>query len=161
MANKTRMQHSSSATIYHRISASNDAPEHDVATSEALAQGLGSSADFQIHSSDSITCVANHQLVTTIDELDAGAGGSSTSCTVFIWIKNSGFQDANKTIDCATGTTLRIAFENDATHYISLNNGESILFHNPGGGLVTVDGYWASTSTGTVYAEVICATTND
>ena len=155
MANATRMKIGQSATIYHRMTASNDAAEHDTATSEALAKGLGASADFELDSDDNITYVSNHQLVTTIDELDAGAG-ASTACTAFIWIKHSGYQDAAKTTATATSTVLKIAFQEDANHYISLFPGESIMFHNPGTSLDAVNDYWCTSGTGTVYAEVIC-----
>ena len=156
MANATRMQIGQSTTIYHRITASNDAAEHDTATSEVLASGLGSSADFELDSDDDITYVENNQLVTTIDELNAGAE-SNTSCTAFIWIKHSGFQDAAKTTATADDTVLKIHFQNDANHYISLFPGESIIFHHPGTALDQVNNYWATSGTCTVYAEVICA----
>ena len=155
MANATRMQIAQSATIYHRMDAANDAAQHDTPTSEALAAGLGSSADFELDSDDNITYVDNSQLVTTLDELDAGAG-STTACTAFIWIKNSGFSDAAKETALAVTVYLKIHFEEDANHYISLFPGESILFHNPGTSLDAVNDYWATTSTGTIYAEVIC-----
>jgi hypothetical protein len=155
MANATRMQIAQSATIYHRITASNDAAVHDTATSEALAAGLGSSADFELDSDDNITYVDNSQLVTTLDELDAGAG-ASTACTAFIWIKNSGFSDAAKTTTIAASVYLKIHFQEAANEYISLFPGESIMFHNPGTDLDAVNDYWATTSTGTIYAEVIC-----
>ena len=156
MANATRMQVGQSATIYHRVTANNDFAVHDVATNEALAKGLGATADFELDNDDNITYVDNSQLVTTIDELDAGAGGGSTSCTAFIWIKHSGFQDAAKTTATAASTVLKIAFENDANHYISLFPGESIIFHHPGTSLDAVNDYWCTSGTGTVYAEVIC-----
>tara|TARA_R100000789_G_scaffold89022_1_gene86060 strand:- start:43 stop:519 length:477 start_codon:yes stop_codon:yes gene_type:complete len=155
MANATRMQIAQSATIYHRMTASNDAAVHDTATSEALASGLGSSADFELDSDDDITYVDNSQLVTTIDELDAGAG-ASTACTAFIWIKNSGFSDAAKETAIAASVYLKIHFQEAANEYISLFPGESIMFHNPGTDLDAVNDYWATTSTGTIYAEVIC-----
>jgi len=156
MANATRMQIAQSATIYHRMDAANDAAQHDTPTSETLASGLGSSADFELDSDDNITYVDNSQLVTSIDELDAGSGGSSTACTAFIWIKHSGFQDAAKETATAATTVLKIHFENDANHYISLFPEESILFHNPGTSLDAVNDYWATSSSGTIYAEVIC-----
>ena len=156
MANATRMQLAQSATIYHRITASNDAAVHDTATSETLASSLGSSADFELDSDDDITYVDNSQLVTTIDELDAGSGGSSTACTAFIWIKTSGFSDAAKTTALAATVYLKIHFQEAANEYIRLFPGESIMFHNPGTALDAVNDYWATTSTGTIYAEVIC-----
>ena len=156
MANATRMKIAQSSTIYHRMDAANDAAQHDTPTSESLAAGLGSSADFELDSDDNITYVDNSQLVTTIDELDAGAGGSSTACTAFIWIKNSGFSDAAKTTAIAATVYLKIHFQEAANEYISLFPGESIMFHNPGTALDAVNDYWATTSTGTIYVEVIC-----
>lgn len=158
MANSTRMKIGQSATIYHRIGAvgGSDVAQHDTATSESLARGLGSSADFELDTDDNITYVENHQLVTTIDELDAGAGGASTPCTAFIWIKNSGFSDAAKTTALAATVYLKIHFQSSANEYISLFPGESILFHNPGSALSAVNDYWATSSTGTIYTEVVC-----
>ena len=159
MADHTRMQISQGATIYHRIDADGDAPQHDVRTNEALARGLGSSADFLIEGDTNLTYVDNSQLVANspIDELDAGAGGSSTACTAFIWIKNSGYTGADKLHKLAANTMLRIHFQNSADEYISLAPGESILFHTPGADLDAVNDYWASTSSGNIYAEIICA----
>ena len=156
MANATRMKVAQSSTIYQRVTANNDFDVHDVATNEALASGLGSSVDFELDNDDDITYVANHQLVTTIDELDAGAGGGSVACTAFIWIKHSGYQDAAKETATAASTVLKIAFQEDANHYISLHPGESIMFHHPGTSLDAVNDYWCTSGTGTVYAEVIC-----
>ena len=156
MANATRMQIGQSATIYHRITASNDASVHDTATNEALASGLGSSADFELDSDDDITYVDNSQVVSTIDELDAGAGGSSTACTAFIWIKHSGFTSADKDTGTSNSTYLKIHFQEAANEYISLFPGESIMFHNPGTALDAVNDYWATSSTGNIYVEVIC-----
>ena len=156
MADTTRMQHGESSTIYHRLDASGDAAIHDTATGAALASGLGSSADFQISGDSDITVVDQSQLVTTIDELDAG-GASTTACTAFCWIKHSGFSDAAKT--AVVTTILKIHFENSATHYISLYPGQSIMFTVPGGDLDRIDDYWATTSSGTIYAEVMCGAT--
>ena len=156
MANATRMKIAQSSTVYHRVTAAGDFDVHDTATNEALASGLGSSIDFELDSDDGIAYVSNHQLVTTLDELDAGAG-ASTACTAFIWIKHSGYQDAAKTTATAASTVLKIAFQNDANHYISLHPGESIMFHHPGTSLDAVNDYWCTAGTGTVYAEVICA----
>jgi|2_EtaG_2_1085320.scaffolds.fasta_scaffold18474_4 hypothetical protein len=157
MANATRIKIAQSSTIYNRVTANNDFDVHDVATNESLvANRLGSSVDIELDSDDDITYVENNQLVTTIDELNAGAE-SNTSCTAFIWIKHSGFQDAAKTTATADDTVLKIHFQNDANHYISLFPGESIIFHHPGTALDQVNNYWATSGTGTVYAEVICA----
>ena len=156
MADTTRMQHGESSTIYHRLDASGDAAIHDTATGAALAGGLGSSSDFQISGDSDITIVDQSQLVTTIDELDAG-GDSTTACTAFCWIKHSGFSDAAKTT--AVTTVLKIHFQEVAADYISLFPGQSIMFSVPGTGLDRIDDYWATASSGTIYAEVMCGAT--
>ena len=156
MADTTRIQHSESSTIYHRMEASGDAAIHDTATGAALASGLGSSADFQLSGDSDITVVDQSQLVTTIDELDAG-GASTTACTAFCWIKHSGFSDAAKTT--AVTTYLKIHFQEVAADSISLYPGQSIMFTLPGTGLDRIDDYWATSSSGTIYAEVMCGAT--
>ena len=65
-------------------------------------------------------------------------------------------QDAAKETATAASTVLKIAFQEDANHYISLHPGESIMFHHPGTSLDAVNDYWCTSGTGTVYAEVIC-----
>lgn len=158
MANATRIKIAQSSTIYHRVTANNDFDVHDIATNESLvANGLGSSIDIELDSDDDITYVENNQLVTTLSTLNAGAGGAGTSCTAFIWIKHSGFQDAAKTTATADDTVLKIHFQSEANHYTSLFPGESIIFHHPGPSLDQVNHYFATSGTGTVYAEVICA----
>tara|TARA_R110002020_G_scaffold97810_1_gene233341 strand:- start:2459 stop:2929 length:471 start_codon:yes stop_codon:yes gene_type:complete len=156
MADTTRIRHAENSTIYHRMEASGDAAEHDIATGAALASGLGSSADFQLSADADITVVDQSQLVTTIDELDAG-GAATTACTAFCWIKNSGYSDAAKT--SIITTVLRIHFQNSANEYISLHPKQSIMFTLPGSDLDRIDDYWASTSSGTIYAEVMCGAT--
>ena len=156
MADVTRMKVSQSATIYHRMELSGDAPIHDTATSAELAGGLGSSADFQLAGDSDITIKDQSQVVSNgIDELDEGS--ASVSCSAFIWIKHSGFTTSAKTT--ATTEILRIHFQEDANHYISIAPHESILFHNPGTSLDQVGDYWGSTSSGDIYAEVKCGET--
>jgi len=156
MADTTRIKCSENSIIYHRMEASGDAAIHDVATGAANTGGLGSSADFQLSADSDITVVDQSQLVTTLDELDAG-GASTTACTAFCWIKHSGFSDAAKTT--AVATFLKIHFEEDANHYISLYPGQSIMFTLPGTSLDRIDDYWATASSGTIYAEVMCGAT--
>ena len=156
MADTTRIKYLEKSVIYHRMEASGDAAIHDVATGAANAGGLGSSADFQLSADSDITVVDQSQLVTTLDQLDAG-GASTTSCTAFCWIKNSGFSDAAKTT--AVTTVLKIHFQEVAADYISLFPGQSIMFSVPGTGLDRIDDYWATSSSGTIYAEVMCGAT--
>jgi len=154
MANATRMQIAQSATIYHRITANNDFDIHDVATNEALASGLGSSADFQLHNVDDITYVSQHQLVTTTrDELDAG-GTASTSCTAFIYIKNTGFTTSDK--DTVSTAYLKIDSGESCDHAFTLFPKESILLHNLGTAVDEVQDWFGDSSSGDIYVEVIC-----
>jgi hypothetical protein len=138
------------------MEASGDAAEHDIATGAALASGLGSSADFQLSADADITVVDQSQLVTSLDELDDG-GAATTACTAFCWIKNSGYSDAAKT--SVITTVLRIHFQSSADEYISLYPKQSIMFTLPGSDLDRIDDYWASASSGTIYAEVMCGAT--
>ena len=153
MANATRMKIAQSATIYHRITASNDFDVHDIGTNVALAKGLGSSADFELDNDDDVTYVSQHQIVTSSrGALDEG-GAASTACDAFIWIKNTGFTTAAKTVP--TESLLKIDTGTANTHF-SLAAGESILLHDLGSAIDEVQDWYGDSSSTDIYVEVIC-----
>ncbi len=153
MANATRMQIAQSATIYHRMDAANDAAQHDTPTSEALASGLGASADFQLDSDDNITYVTGHQVVN--DTRSALTGG--TACTAFINIKHTGFTTADK--DVASLSSVAID-SGTAAESFTIFPGESILLHHLGADCDALSDWAADASIATpggdVYLEIVC-----
>ena len=149
MANATRMQIGQSTTIYHRITASNDAAEHDTATSEVLASGLGSSADFELDSDDNITYVTGHQVCT--GSRSALSGG--TACTAFIYIKHTGFTTADKDTASASSVKLDIGGANES---FTIFPEESILLHHLGTSCDALSNWYADPSSDDVYLEIVC-----
>ena len=123
----TRVKASNSTQVYHRHAASNDAPLADVATNEALAQGMGSSADFQLDSDDNQTWTDESSVAAASGETQMEALGSP----ILVWIKHSGFTSAALTT--ATTNTVQIGIGGAAANgFITLFPGESIMVHGLG-----------------------------
>jgi len=123
----TRVKASNSTQVYHRHAASNDAPLADVATSESLAVGLGSSADFQLDGDDAQTWTDESSVAAASGETAMETLGSP----ILIWIKHSGFTSSAKTT--ATTNTVQIGIGGAAANgFITLFPGESIMVHGLG-----------------------------
>ena len=126
----TRLKVGTSATVYHRHAASNDAPVSDVTTNESLASGLGSSSDFELDSDDNQTWT---------DESSVAASSGETametlSSPLLLWIKHSGYQDANKTTASTATTKVMIGVGGAAANgFISLYPNQSIVLTAPFG----------------------------
>ena len=125
----TRIKASNSTQVYHRHAASNDAPLADVSTSESLAQGLGSSADFQLDADDNQTYTDESSVAAASGETAMETLGSP----ILVWIKHSGFQDAAKTTASTSTVTVQIGIGGAAANgFITLFPGESIMLHGLG-----------------------------
>tara|TARA_R100000458_G_C8265241_1_gene240361 strand:+ start:1484 stop:1942 length:459 start_codon:yes stop_codon:yes gene_type:complete len=149
MANATRMQTAQSTTIYHRMDAANDAAQHDTPTSEALAKGLGSSADFQLDSDDNITYATGHQVVSGSRSALSGA----TACTGFLYIKHTGFTTSAKDTASASSVKLDIGGANEC---FTIFPGESIMLHHLGSSADALSDWNADPSSDDVYLEIVC-----
>ena len=149
MADVTRMQTAQSTTIYHRMEASGDAAIHDTATNEALAKGLGSSADFQLDSDADITYVSGHQVVSGTRAALSG----STACTAFLYIKHTGFTTATKETPSASSVKLDIGGANES---FTIFPGESIMLHHLGTDCDALNNWHADPSAADAYLEIVC-----
>ena len=149
----TRVKASNSTQVYHRHAASNDAPFADVSTNEALAQGLGSSSDFQLDSDDNQTYTDESSVAAASGETQMEALGSP----ILVWIKHSGFQDAAKTTASTSTVTVQIGIGGAAANgFITLFPGESIMVHGLGTNVDNLDDLDMITSASeTVYVECI------
>ena len=149
----TRIKIGTSASVYHRHAASNDAPVSDVYTSESLATGLGSSSDFQLLNNDTTTW-------TDISKVAAATGETAMTATgspKFLWIKHSGYQEAANTTASTSTNTVMIGIGGAATNgFISLYPDQSIVLTAPFGSNVdNVDDIDMITSASeAVYVEV-------
>ena len=148
----TRIQASNSTQIYHRHAASNDAPLSDVSTNESLAQGLGSSVDFQLDSDDNQTWTDESSVAAASGETAMETLGSP----ILVWIKHSGFQEAAKTTASTSTVTVQIGIGGAAANgFITLFPGESIMVHGLGTNVDNLDDLDMITSASeTVYVEV-------
>ena len=146
----TRVKASNSTQVYHRHAASNDAPLADVATSESLAVGLGSSADFQLDGDDAQTWTDESSVAAASGETAMETLGSP----ILIWIKHSGFTSSAKTT--ATTNTVQIGIGGAAANgFITLFPGESIMVHGFGTNVDNLNDFDMITSASeAVYVEV-------
>ena len=147
----TRVKASNSTQAYHRHAASNDAPLADVATNEALAVGLGSSADFQLDSDDNQTWTDESSVAAASGETQMEALGSP----ILVWIKHSGFTSAALTT--ATTNTVQIGIGGAAANgFITLFPGESIMVHGLGTNVDNLNDLdMITSSSDAVYVECI------
>ena len=160
MATTTRVKAGNNTIVYHRHAALGDAGASDVATTEALASGLGSSSDYQILADSTTTWTDESSVAAASGETQMEALGSP----ILIWIKHSGFQDALKTTASTTTdgseAKLMIGIGTAADNgFISLMPGESIMLHAPFGSNVdNLDDFDMITSASeAVYVEVKAA----
>ena len=146
----TRIKAGNSTHVYHRHAASNDAPLADVATSEALAQGLGSSADFQLDGDDAQTWTDESSVAAASGETAMQTLGSP----ILVWIKHSGYTSSTKAQ--ATTNTVQIGIGGAAANgFITLFPDESIMVHGLGTNVDNLNDLdMITSSSDAVYVEV-------
>ena len=146
----TRMILTTEYEVVHRVSAATDMPEHDVATIDATAQGLGGEGDFQIEGDSVATFNTAHAVFDDTESTIAGSG----DCSKFLYIKNTGFTTAAKTV--ATASTLTVGCGGTfANGGFTLTAGEAICLHDLGGGSDALSDWQLDSSSGGIYVEVV------
>ena len=126
----TRVKVGTKASVYHRHATANDAPSADVATNEALASGLGGSADFEIDTDDNQSWTDESSVASASGETSM----ENIASPLLIWIKHSGYQDAAKTTASTATTKLMIGIGGAAANgFISLYPNQSIVLTKPFG----------------------------
>ena len=145
----TRMILTTEYEVVHRVSAATDMPEHDVATIDATAQGLGGEGDFQIEGDSAVTYATAHAV---FDNSESTIG--SADCSKFLYIKNTGFTTSAKTT--ATTSTLTVGCGgNYASGGFTLTAGEAICLHDLGGASDDLGDWQLDSSSGDIYVEVV------
>ena len=141
--------------VYHRIAASSDAPEHDIATKDSNVQNMGGEADFEY---DGDTNAANNTLTKVQDTTSAQITNINIALTAYIYFKNTGFTSSAK--DTSTLSLLRVSFGGHfSSGYpgFSLSPGESITLHGLSNGNNNLNEIYLDSSSGDVYVEVVYA----
>ena len=149
MADQTRMRINTNAQVYHRVGSSGDMPQHDVATNDAVAQGMGGTADFQLESDTTVVHVDESK---TQDRTEAVIG-DTTSIADYIYIKNTGYTSSAKTTTTTSDLTVGVggAF---ASGGFTLSAGESITLHGLGAGSNQLSEFQLDSSSGDIYVEI-------
>lgn len=144
----TRMKTNTSATVYHRIAAVGDMAQHDVSTTDTVAQSLGGSGDFELEGDETVVHV---DASAVFDASESVAG--SAAIADYIYIKNTGFTTAAKTTSTASTLTVGVggAF---ASGGFTLTAGEAIMLHGLGAGSNDLGEFQLDSSSGDIYVEI-------
>lgn len=149
----TRMRISTKTLVYHRIAASSDAPEHDVATNDSNVQNMGGEADFEY---DGDTNALNYALVKVQNTTSEQITPSSVTLSAYFYIKNTGFTSSAK--DTSTTSLLRVSFGghfSSGSPGFSLSPGESITLHGLSIGNNNLNEIYLDSSSGDIYVEMV------
>jgi len=149
VADQTRMRINTNAQVYHRVGSSGDMPQHDVATNDAVAQGMGGTADFQLESDTTVVHVDESKTQDTTEAVI----GDTTSIADYIYIKNTGYTSSAKTTTTTSDLTVGVggAF---ASGGFTLSAGESITLHGLGAGSNQLSEFQLDSSSGDIYVEI-------
>ena len=148
-----RMNLNTSASIFHRLAAINDAAGHDVATSAANASGLGGTGDFQIDADDDITIGTAHQVV---DTTEAAIG--SGSCANFLYIKNTGYTSSAKTTAVAATEFITVGIGGAyAAGGFKLYPGQAVVLPGMSAGSDNLSECQIDSSVAATYVEIVYA----
>ena len=149
----TRMRISTKTLVYHRIAASNDAPEHDIATNDPNVQNMGGEADFEY---DPDTMAYNNSMTLVQDTTSEQITPTNIALNAYIYFKNTGFTSSTK--DTSTTSDLRVAFGghfSSGSPGFSLSPGESITLHGLSAGNNNLNEIYLDSSDGDIYVEIV------
>ena len=120
----TRMKIDYRALVYHNYPASGDAPELNIGTTDEIVAGLGGTADFELEADTDVTYNTAHKVLVGGVNVAIGSGAIND----FIFIKNTGFQNAAKTV--RSTKNIQVGLGNSFSYAgFTLVPGESILLH--------------------------------
>ncbi|QDP56914.1 MAG: hypothetical protein Unbinned3849contig1000_46 [Prokaryotic dsDNA virus sp.] len=144
----TRMRVSTSSVVFHRIAASGDMAQHDVGTTDTVAQNMGGTADFEIESDET---VAHVDASAVFDASESTIG--SAAIADYIYIKNTGFTSSDKDTTTTSNLTVGVGgtFANGG---FTLAAGEAITLHGLGGGSNNLSEFQLDSSSGNIYVEI-------
>jgi hypothetical protein len=146
----TVLRYAARADFFQSIAADNDAPAHNVASTDStVSGGLHGIADSTIDNDNNASYSTAHKVQ---DTTEAAIG--SGSITQFIWIKHTGFTTADK--DTATTSYLTIGIGGAyASGGFGLEAGGGILLERLGAGSDNLSEIQLDSSSGDIYVEVV------
>ena len=139
--------------VFHTVATDNDMPETDIDTIDANVQNLTGEGEFIIEaSSTNVAYTTAHKVQDTTE----AAITSSAAIGDFLYIKHTGFTDADKTTETASTTNLTVGVGGAfAAGGFTLAPGEAICFHGLGGGSDDINDWQLDSSSGNIYVEVV------
>ena len=148
----TKIKISSRAQVFHTVAASGDMAAHDVGTTDSVAVNMGGSTNFVLD--DSSSTVTHTSISKVADATSEGVAIGSAAITKYIYIKNTGYQEAAKTTTTTSDLTIGIG-GNFADGGFTLSSGEAITLHGLGGGSNNLSEIKLDSSSGNIYVEII------
>ena len=147
----TKIKISSRAQVFHTVAASGDMAAHDVGTTDSVAVNMGGSTNFVLD--DSSSTVTHTSISKVADATSEGVAIGSAAITKYIYIKNTGYQEAAKTT--TTVENLKVGFGDPDINGFTLGAGEAITLHGLGTGGDNLSKLKLETSSGNIYVEII------
>lgn len=146
----TKIKLNSRAQVYHTVAASGDMAAHDVGTTDSVAVNMGGSTNFVLDASSTVTHTSASKVA---DATSEGTAIGSAAITKYIYIKNTGYQEAAKTT--TTAEDLKVGFGDPDINGFTLGTGEAITLHGLGTGGDNLSELKLETSSGNIYVEII------
>jgi hypothetical protein len=147
----TVLRYAARADFFQSFTADNDAPAHDVASTDStVSGGLHGIADATIDNDNNASYSTEHKVQAAGSEAAIGSG----SITQFIWIKHTGFTTADKDTATTSYLTIGIGGAYSAGGF-GLEAGGGILLERLGAGSDNLSEIQLDSSSGDIYVEVV------
>tara|TARA_R100001463_G_scaffold46595_1_gene95212 strand:- start:1621 stop:2082 length:462 start_codon:yes stop_codon:yes gene_type:complete len=148
----TKIRVSSNYNVFHKVASANDMPEHLIGTNDSVVHSLGGTGEFEIDTDENTTYTAVNKIQgessAKIDEV------GNTPITKFLYIKNTGFQDQEKTVPTASDLGIGFAVANWNFGGFKICSGESVLLR-PGSASSSTNSMYLTSLSGNIYVEVV------
>jgi hypothetical protein len=148
----TKIRVSSNYNVFHKVDSANDMPEHLIGTNDSAVHSLGGTGEFEIDTDENTT-------YTSINKIQGETGThidneNAYPITKFLYIKNTGFQDQEKTIATASDLGIGFAVANWNFGGFKICSGESVLLR-VGSAMANTNSMYLTSLSGNIYVEVV------
>ena len=149
----TKIRVSSNYNVFHKVDSANDMPEHLIGTNDSVVHSLGGTGEFEIDTDENTTYSAINKIqgesFAKIEEDE-----NNRAITKFLYIKNTGFQDQEKTVNTASDLGIGFGVTDWNTGGFKICSGESVLLR-PGSFSSSTNSMYLTSLSGNIYVEVV------
>jgi hypothetical protein len=149
----TKIRVSSNYNVFHKVDSANDMPEHLIGTNDSAVHSLGGTGEFEIDTDENTTYTAVNKIQgTSFAKIEEDE--NSRTITKFVYIKNTGFQNQEKTLSTASDLAISFGVTNWNHGGFKICSGESVLLR-PGSSTNSTNSMYLTSLSGNIYVEVI------